>query len=544
MLPGAPGDSATKDFCFFFSKKKAFLAGMTALTRNTAPLGLLSPKVMPEEKLEPLGLSMMLGIAGVILAAILSSLDQRIATSAMADLLGGLGLGRDEGSWVNTAYAVGDIAVVPLTPWLAQIVSPRRLAAGEIVLFVVAAAACPLAANYNGLIALRFLQGFGEGGLVPLMLLTLLQATPPRHRPEAFAVYAAVSTLAPLMAESLGGVATDLFTWQSLFWFSAALGPVALFLVLAFLPVQPPKWEKFVDVDYFGLACLVAFCCLLVTGLSQGQRLDWFDDRFIVAMFAGAAMALVGFLVSEWLAEYKLLDLALFRRPNFSIGLCLVGVFNIGLLGATYVEPQTQMLIRALKPIQIGQLFLLLAAPQLIVAPITAVLMRFLDARLLVGCGFAMGALGACLCTYVTSAWAGTDFLAPLLLQACGWPLAFTPLVFLTTSVLKPEDALSGGTIFNIVRTLAISAGPAIVGAVITVRERVHSDFLVQHLVAGRPGVDTRVAASGLGALVSAERAQAYVLAFADAFGWLSVLLLIGLVLVVFEREAPVTRKM
>ena len=234
---------------------------MVALTRNIAPLGLLSPKVVPEEKPDALGLPMMLGIAGVILAAMLSSLDQRLATSALPDLLGGLGLGRDEGSWVNSAYAVGDIAIVPLTPWLAQIVSPRRLAAAEIILFVVAAAAVPLAADYHGLIALRFLQGFGEGGLVPLMLLTLLQATPPRHRPEAFAVYAVVSTLVPLVAESLGGVATELFTWQSLFWFSAALGPVALFLVLAFLPVLPPKWEKFVHVDYFGMACLVAFCC-------------------------------------------------------------------------------------------------------------------------------------------------------------------------------------------------------------------------------------------------------------------------------------------
>ncbi len=517
---------------------------MTVLTRKTAPLGLLSPKVVPEEKPEALGLPMMLGIAGVILAAALSSLDQRLASVAMADLLGGLGLGQDDGSWVNTAYIVGDIAVVPMTPWLAQIVSPRRLAAAEIILFVVAAAACPIAPGYHGLIALRFLQGFGEGGLVPLMLLTLLQSTPPRHRPEAFAVYAIVSTLVPLMAEGAAGAATDLFTWQSLFWFSATLGPVALFLVLAFLPVQPPKWEKFVHVDYFGLACLVAFCCLLVAGLSQGQRLDWFDDRLIVALFAGAAMALLGFLVSESLTKHKLLDLGLFRRPNFSIGLCLVAVFNIGLLGATYVEPQTQMLIRSLKPIQIGALFLLLAAPQLVIAPLAAVLMRFFDARLLVGCGFAMGALGAYLCTYVTSDWAGTDFLPPLLLQACGWPLVFTPLVFLTTSVLKPEDALSGGTIFNIVRTLAIGAGPAIVGAVITVRERVHSVYLVGHLVPGREAVDLRVASSGLSALRAAAHAQAYVMAFADTFGWIAVVLLVGLVLVVFESEAPVTRKL
>ncbi len=514
------------------------------LSRTATPLGLLSPRVVPEGKPESLAFSLMLGIAGVVLAAMLASLDQRLATAASADLLGGLGLGQDDGSWVATAYAVGNIAVVPLTPWLGQLISPRRLAAAEIVLFIVAGTAVPVAANYHALIALRFLQGFGEGGLVPLMLLTLLRFTPPRHRPEGFAVYAVVSTLVPLVADGAAGVATDLFTWQSLFWFSPVLGPVALLLVLAFLPLEKPKWEKFLEADYFGLGCLVAFCCMLVAGLSQGQRLDWFDDRLIVALFAGAGVALLGFLVSEWTTQRPLLDLSLFRRGNFSIGLMLVVVFNIGLLGATYVEPQTQMLLRSLKPLQIGQFLLLLAVPQLVMAPAAAVLMRFVDARLLVATGLGMGALGAYLCTYVTAAWAGADFLMPLLLQACGWPLAFTPLVFLTTAVLTPEDALTGGTIFNIVRTLAISAGPAIVNAVVTVRERVHSEYLVAHLVVGTPAVDARLTAFGTGALVAATRAQAYVLSFADAFGWISVLLCVGVGLVLFQSEAPVTRKL
>ena len=514
------------------------------LSRSATPLGLLSPRVVPEEKPESLAFSLMLGIAGVVLAAMLASLDQRLATAASADLLGGLGLGQDDGSWVATAYAVGNIAVVPLTPWLGQLISPRRLAAAEIVLFIVAGTAVPVAANYHALIALRFLQGFGEGGLVPLMLLTLLRFMPPRHRPEGFAVYAAVSTLVPLIADGAAGVATDLFTWQSLFWFSAVLGPVALLLVLAFLPLEKPKWEKFLEADYFGLGCLVAFCCMLVAGLSQGQRLDWFDDRLIVALFAGAGVALLGFLVSEWTTQSPLLDLSLFRRGNFSIGLLLVVVFNIGLLGATYVEPQTQMLLRSLKPLQIGQFLLLLAGPQLVMAPAAAVLMRFVDARLLVATGLGMGALGS-LFVHLRHLGLGRGGL-PDAAAVAGLRLArwrSPPLVFLTTAVLTPEDALTGGTIFNIVRTLAISAGPAIMNAVITVRERVHSDYLVAHLVVGTPAVDARLTAFGTGALVAATRAQAYVLSFADAFGWISVLLCVGVGLVLFQSEAPVTRK-
>ena len=507
------------------------------------PLGLLSPPVQQEEKEGHLNWQLLVGMAGVVLAAMLSSLDQRLATAGMADLLGGLGLSQDEGSWVSTAYAIGDIAIVPFTPWLAQLVSPRRLVAGEIVLFVVAAAACPIATSYHGLIALRFLQGFGEGGLVPLMLLTLLRLTPPRHRPEGFAVYAVVSTLVPLISEPLGGVATDLLTWQALFWFSAALGPLCLFMVLAFLPVEPVHWKAFAEADYFSMACLVVFCCTLVAALAQGQRLDWFDNRLIVALFTAAFFSFMAFLIGEWTSAKPLLDLSLFRKGNFAIGLLLVAVFNISLLGATYVEPQTQTILRSLKPLQIGALFLLLAIPQLVVAPLAALLMRFIDARILVATGLAIGCLGAYLCAYITPDWAGQDFIAPLALQATGWPLTFVPLVFLTTSVLKPEDALTGGTIFNIVRTLAISAGPALINAIITVRERVHSVYITSHIVAGSPAVDARMISGGAQSLVAAARAQAFVLSYADAFGVVSVLLVFGMVLVLFQSEAPIIRR-
>lgn len=508
-----------------------------------APLGLLSPAVQPEEKPQSLPGTLAAGMAGVVLAAMLASLDQRLSSTAIADLLGGLGLGQDEGSWVSTAYSVGNMAVVPFTPWLAQLVSPRRLIAAEIVLFVASAAACPMASTYQWLVALRFLQGFGEGGLVPMMLLVLLRSTPPRHRPEGFAVYAMVSTLVPLVSEPVAGIAVELFSWQTLFWVSALLGPVALLLVLAFLPVEPARWEKFVQTDYFGIGCLVAFSCMLVTALSQGQRLDWFDHPLIVALFAGAGVSLLGFLVSERLSHTPLLDLSLFRKPNFSIGLGLVAVFNIGLLGATYLEPQTQTLLRLLKPEQIGALLLVLALPQLLLAPLTALAMRVLDARLLVGTGLAMGSLGAYLCTYYTGEWSPGDFLGPLLLQACGWPIAFVPLVFLTTGVLQPEDALSGGTIFNVVRTLAISAGPAVVTGIVTVRERVHSVYLVEHLVPGSPATNARIEVAGQAALAAAARAQAYVLAYADAFGWISVLLLAGVFVVLFQTGVPVVRR-
>lgn len=502
----------------------------------------LAPPQKRDDAPPPFTRSTALGLGGVVLAAFLSSIDQRIASAAGPDLLAGLGLGRDAGSWVSTAYSLGEIAVVPLTPWLAQLISPRRAIAAEIILFTVAAMCVPIVHGYHLLIAARFLQGFGEGGIVPLMLLSLLRLVPPRHRPEGFAVYALISTAVPLIAEPLAGVATDLFTWQALFWYSTSLAPVALFLVLAYMPFEKPKWEMAAGTNYFSMASLAAFSCLLVTGLSQGQRLDWFDSPFIVAMFAGAVFFLIVFVLDWWLSPLTLIDLSLFRHANFSVGLILVLVFNLGELAVTYLEPQTQSVLASLKPEQVGGFFLLLLIPQAVVTPLAVLLMRVLDARLLVASGLGLSCVGAYLCSYISAPWQAGDFLWPVMMQAAGWPMAFPALVFLTTSSLQPQDALSGGTIFNIVRTLAISAGPAIVTAIVTVRERVHSFYIVANFVPGSLAFTQRVSRTGEAALVAAAHVQAYVMAYADAFGWAAVVLLIGVGLVLVQRQAPIVR--
>ena len=114
------------------------------------------------------------------------------------------------------------------------------------------------------------------------------------------------------------------------------------------------------------------------------------------------------------------------------------------------------------------------------------------------------------------------------------------PLLLISTSTMQPQDAMSGGALFNIIRTLAGTIGSAVMGAVITVRERVHSDLIVEHLVAGASATVQRQADVGAAGLAAAATRQAYVMAYADAFGWLGMATLGGLLVVLFMRETRV----
>ncbi len=482
----------------------------------------------------PIRWPLALGLLGAVLGSFISNLDTRLTTFSLADLRGGFGYGVDEASWVTTAYNVAEIAIVPFTPWLGGVLSPRRAIAGSVALLTVAGALCPSAPSYTALVALRFLQGLGGGALIPLLLATLLRFLPLHQRVFGFALYALVTAATPMLSETVAGVLTDILDWQAIFYIGVAIGPLVLGLVLFGLPKEPVRLEAFAEADYAGIVLLALASSLLTAALGQGQRLDWFDSPLIDAMFASAGFLLAAFVVVELTREKPLIDLRLLLVGNFTGGLLTIFAFSFATLTTSTVLPQYGMEVRGFRELQVGDILIWAALAQIVVCGLAPFLMRLLDARVVLATGLLMSAIGSRLATFVDSDWVAADILPSHLIQACGQPLIMVPLIVISTSTLQMKDAIAGGTLFNVVRTLAGSIGGAVVGAILTVRERVHSNAIVEHLVAGAPST---VEAQRMGGLAAEARRQAETMAAADAYGWIGVVSVGAMVLALCLRE-------
>ncbi len=488
----------------------------------------------------PLTWLTLLGLSGAVLAAFASYLATRLTSFALADLTGGFGVGPDEAAWVANAYNVAEIAVVPLAPWLASIVSPRRAIAFSIALLTVASAACPGAGDYRGLIALRFLQGLGGGALIPLLLGTVLRFTPLHQRVVGFAFYALVTTATPLLSETLSGIVTETLGWQPVYYLNLLISPLALVLVLIGLPVEPLKPEGLASADYPGMLLLAVCASTLTTALDLGQRLDWFDSSLITALFVASVLLLAAFVVWELSIEKPLIRLSLLRGRNLVCGLLLIIPFSFSLLVTSNVVAQFGIQVRGYRQLQVGEILLWAALIQLAVCAATPFLMRRIDARVVLGCGLALVALGCRLATFIDSDWSVPDLLPSSILVACGQPLVMVGLLLTATSTLQPQDALAGSTLFNIVRTIAGTVGGAIVGAVLTVRERVHSAALADHLVRG---AQSTLAGGSPATLAAHLRTQSTVMATADAYGMLGTIATVGLLVSLAIAEIRIARR-
>ena len=505
-------------------------------------MSLLSPLPKPpQDGPPPITGLLALGLSGAVLGSFASNLDTRLTAFSLADLRGGTGFGVDEASWVSVAYNIAEVAVVPMTPWLSSIISPRRAIAAAAALLTAAGAFVPKAApDFPLLVVLRFLQGLGGGALIPLLLLTVLRFTPAHQRVFGLAVYSFVTLATPLVAEGLAGILTDYAGWQTIFYIGLPIGPLVVAMVLIGLPVEPEKPETFVRTDYGGMLLLALFAGTLTAALDQGQRLDWFDNGLIDSLMLSAVLFLIAFVVLELTLEHPLIDLSLLKRFNFTGGLLMVFAFGFASLFTSSILPMFGEQVSGYRELQVGEILIFGALAQVFVCIAVPFLLRVLEARAVLALGLFGVAVGCRLATFIDRDWVLSDVLLALLIQTAAQPVLLIPITVISTSTLEPKDALSGGTLFNVVRNLALTIAGAVINGVLTVRERVHSAYITEHTVIGAPLTVAREAAGGLSALAAAVRAQAVTEATADAFGWVGVAMIVAFLLVMTLRQTAI----
>nr|WP_244130351.1 hypothetical protein [Burkholderia sp. BCC0044] len=83
-------------------------------------------------------------IAAVLLGAIIATLTSRITSLGLADVRGALGVGVDEGAWINTAFTASQMFVGPLAIAAAFMFGTRRVLVAGAVVFLGAETVLPL----------------------------------------------------------------------------------------------------------------------------------------------------------------------------------------------------------------------------------------------------------------------------------------------------------------------------------------------------------------------------------------------------------------
>jgi MFS transporter, DHA2 family, multidrug resistance protein len=496
-----------------------------------------------------------LAVGGALLGAFMAVLNIQVTNSSLPDIEGGIGTGGVYGTWITTAYLVGEIIVIPMTDFLSRVFSLRRYLIANTALFLLLSVACGQAHSLPEMIVLRGLQGFFGGVLIPLAFTIIIAMLPPSKRSLGFAGFAITATFAPAIGPTIGGWLTDNYGWQTIFYMNLVPGAVMLAALIYGLPHSQAQLGLLRHGDWPGIALMAIGLATFQTVLDDGNVYDWFGSAYIVKLSLVSAVALGAFIVVELLRDEPLIRLHLLLRRNFGFG--TLGNFLLGfaLYGSAYLLPQYLAVTQGFDAQQSGEVMAWTGLPQLIVIPFVPLLMRWFDTRLLVGVGLTIFAWSCFMNLQLDVDYAGPQLFAPNVIRAFGQALVLTPLSAVAMVGVTPDEAGAASGLFNMTRNLGGAIGTAAIETFFTKREQFHSFVINAHVSLLQPATQAQLASlqqyflthgisdpaaamhSAVIAIGDTIRAQATIMGYADCFGLLGASLVCAIVSVAVLKK-------
>ncbi len=497
-----------------------------------------------------------IGVGAVLIGAFISTLNARLTTVGLADIRGALGLGFDEGSWVSTVFFAAQMVVTPAAAWMSAVLGTRRVLVWTGAVFAGASLWPPFAHDYNLLITLQLIRGLAVGAFIPAALGFILRSLAPQWWIWGIAAYAFRFVFSQNVGGAIEGWYSDMGRWEWIFWQNAALTPVMILLAAVALPRRPVDRELLRRTDWAGIIYAGVGFGLIYAGLDQGNRLDWLNSGVVTGLLLAGGLLVVAFLVHEARAEYPLISLRVLVQPNVAVPALLISIYGFGTTATSFVLPDYLTRVQGLRALQIGEVLYWIALPQLILVPLVVLLLKRVDARLLLVFGFSMIAVGSWLDTGLTHDWVTADFMVSQLIEAVGLAFGITALITFGVANITPPQAAAIAATIQIARLLGNEIGGAVIQTFVRVREQIYSNLIGLHVVAGVPATEHAAsqlaipftgrttgigdaAAQGTGLLANLVRREAYVLAYIDAFWLIAWVSLLGVLLILLLQQPP-----
>jgi MFS transporter, DHA2 family, multidrug resistance protein len=483
-------------------------------------------------------------------------LDIQIVAGSLNSIQAGLNAGPDEIAWVQTAYLMAEIVMIPLAAFLSQALSTRWLFTASAALFTLASLMCGLAWDINSMIFFRAIQGFVGGAMVPTVFATGFAMFEGPKRAMIPAILGVVSTLAPTLGPSVGGWVTEVADWRWLFFMNIVPG-VAVSIILPLLgKVDEARPEMLKRIDWLHVASLAVFLGSLQYVLEEGPRHEWFTDLGVTTAAWLSAVGCVVFFERTFFSTMPVLKLSPFKRPTFAMACVLNLVVGFGLYAATYLTPVFLGRVRGYSSLQIGVTVFVTGLAMTVTAPIAARLSTRVDGRYVIAIGFVMFAAGLWMFSGITADWGFGELMWPQVVRGLAILLCIVPAVGMALNGVAPSELRYASGLFNLTRNLGGAVGIAVANTWLQDNTRLHmlrlseglgetparATAMIQGLAqyAGQftpdAGRALMMAQAEMGRIVGR---QAATLAFADTYRLMAWLFIAALVIVPFCKPAP-----
>ena len=272
----------------------------------------------------------------LVFGTFVTVLNQTVVAPALPSIMSEMSVDAAVAQWLTTGFTLVNAIMVPITAFLTDRFTTRRLFLASMVLFTAGTALAAWGPNFPVLLAGRLVQAAGAGILMPLVMTVLMWTFPVDRRGTAMGVFGIVIAFAPAAGPTVAGIIIDQANWHVMFWIIAVLCAAVIVFAAAALE-RGGETNKDVKLDVVS----VILSTLGFGGLLYG--LSAIGSYGVTADSAGGVVigvvALVFFFRRQLRMEQPMLQVRVLTNRKFLIATIIVMLVQGALLAGGILIP-------------------------------------------------------------------------------------------------------------------------------------------------------------------------------------------------------------
>jgi EmrB/QacA subfamily drug resistance transporter len=422
----------------------------------------------------------------IALAQLMVVLDATIVNIALPHAQTDLHISDANKQWVITAYALAFGGLLLFGGRIGDLWGRKRAFVIGLLGFAAASAVGGAAGNEAMLLTSRAAQGLFGALLAPAALsLLAVTFTDAKERAKAFGIFGAIAGGGGAVGLLLGGFLTEYLNWRWTFFVNIPFAIIAA-LGAFFVIREPAGGRNRSPLDVPGVVLSTLGLVSLVYGFTRAASDGW-SDPVTIGLFVATVVLLAAFALVESKVKAPLLPLRVVTNRNragiyMSLGLAIIGMFGLFLFLTYYLQ-----VVQGYSSVKTGFAFLPMVAAMVTGSTqIGARLMNRVPARLLMGPGFALAAVGMLLLTRLEVGSPYASVILPgMVLLGLGMGTAFMPAMSLATHGIEPRDAGVASAMVNTSQQVGGAIGTALLN---TIAASATTAYVAGHTLAAAGG--------------------------------------------------------
>jgi EmrB/QacA subfamily drug resistance transporter len=402
-----------------------------------------------------------IALAVVCVSVLIVNLDNTILNVALPTLVRELNASAGDLQWIVDAYSMVFAGLLLTSGSVADKIGRKKTFLAGLAVFGAGSAWAAFSGSVGVLIAARAGMGIGGALLIPSSLSIISDMyRDPRERQRAISLWAGTTGFAVALGPITGGLLLAHFWWGSVFLVNVPIAAVGLIAALWLVPDSRNAAAPAPDIP--GAILSIAGIALVLWAIIEGPADGW-SSALVIGAGAAGIVVLGLFAAWERVSRNPMLNLGFFRNRAFGAAIPAVATVAFGLFAALFVLTQLLQFSLGFTPLQAGIRILPAAAGVVVLAPLSALGVRFLGAKITLAAGLALIAAGLWQVSTITVSSGYADIVPAMVLIGAGAGLA---LPTASGSVIGAAPRANSG-VASATNTTAVQVGGALGVAVV-----------------------------------------------------------------------------